>query len=73
MFGTVEKTPAPADMIKDGTEATFMADVIEASQTAPVIEFYRQHGQLTVVDGVGTLDDVFNRVVEALSPTTEVG
>jgi putative thioredoxin len=37
MFGTVEKTPAPADMIKDGTEATFMADVIEASQTAPVI------------------------------------
>ncbi|WP_425044401.1 thioredoxin [Primorskyibacter sp. S87] len=29
-------TPA-ADLIKDGTEATFMADVIEASQTQPVI------------------------------------
>src|SRR5688500_4679903 len=26
------------------------------AQTAPVIEFYRQHGQLTTVDGVGTLD-----------------
>lgn len=28
---------APADLIKDGTEATFMTDVIEASQTVPVI------------------------------------
>jgi len=30
--------PAPAgDLIKDSTEATFMADVVEASQTVPVI------------------------------------
>ncbi len=43
------------------------------SQTAPVIEFYRQHGQLTVVDGVGALDEVFTRLVSALSPTAEVG
>ncbi|RYZ72346.1 MAG: adenylate kinase [Lysobacteraceae bacterium] len=43
------------------------------SQTAPVIDFYRQHGQLTVVDGVGTLEDVFSRLVEALSPAKEVG
>jgi len=28
---------APADLIKDSTEATFMADVIEASQVTPVI------------------------------------
>ena len=42
-------------------------------QTAPVIEFYRAHGQLTVVDGVGSLDDVFNRIVEALAPVPEVG
>lgn len=42
-------------------------------QTAPVIEFYRQHGQLTVVDGVGALDAVFTRIVEAIAPTTEVG
>ncbi|UNK50959.1 adenylate kinase [Lysobacter sp. S4-A87] len=42
-------------------------------QTAPVIEFYRQHGQLTVVDGVGGLDDVFNRIIEALVPAKEVG
>ena len=29
--------PAPADLIKDSTEATFMADVVETSQTVPVI------------------------------------
>jgi adenylate kinase len=42
-------------------------------QTAPVIEFYRAHGQLTVVNGVGTLDEVFNRIIEAIAPTAEVG
>lgn len=42
-------------------------------QTAPVIEFYRQHGQLTIVDGVGTLDEVFNRIVEAIAPEKAVG
>jgi putative thioredoxin len=29
--------PLPGDLIKDGTEATFMADVVEASQQVPVI------------------------------------
>lgn len=43
------------------------------SQTAPVIEFYRQHGQLTVVDGVGSQDQVFTRIIEALAPTPAVG
>lgn len=37
-------------------------------QTAPVIEFYREHGQLTVVDGVGSLDDVFDRILAAIAP-----
>ena len=35
-------------------------------QTAPVIGFYRDAGQLGVVDGVGTLDEVFNRILAAL-------
>ena len=43
------------------------------NQTAPVIEFYRQHGQLTVVDGVGSLDEVFTRILEAVAPVREVG
>src|SRR3954454_15054747 len=29
--------PAPADLIKDGSDAGFMADVIEASKTQPVV------------------------------------
>ncbi len=42
-------------------------------QTAPVIDYYRQHGQLTVIDGVGSLDDVFTRILEAIQPGHEVG
>jgi putative thioredoxin len=38
MFGLGEKPKAPAaDVIKDATEATFMADVIDASRDVPVI------------------------------------
>lgn len=39
MFGTPTTAAAPAanDLIKDGNEATFMADVIDASMTVPVI------------------------------------
>lgn len=47
--------------------------VVYDGQTAPVIDFYRQHGQLTVVDGVGTLDEVFERILEAIAPVREVG
>ena len=36
-FGQTPQTPPAADLIKDATEATFMADVIEASKTVPVI------------------------------------
>ena len=43
------------------------------NQTAPVIDYYRQHGRLTVVNGVGSLDEVFSRLIEALSPAKEVG
>ena len=42
-------------------------------QTAPVVEFYRQHGQLTMVPGVGSLDEVFTRILEAIAPSVEVG
>lgn len=38
MLGLGENTTPPADdLIKDGTEASFMADVIEMSRTVPVI------------------------------------
>lgn len=37
MFGMDQKTGPVADLIKEGTEATFMQDVIEASREVPVI------------------------------------
>lgn len=57
----------------DSPEAVRNRLAVYDEQTAPVVDFYRQHGQLTVVNGVGTLDEVFNRIVEAIAPTAEVG
>jgi adenylate kinase len=34
------------------------------SQTAPLIEYYGDHGRLAVVDGVGHPDDVFRRLTD---------
>lgn len=42
-------------------------------KTAPVIEFYRQQGQLTCVNGVGALDEVFTRIIEAIQKGHDVG
>ncbi|GAB3734560.1 adenylate kinase [Luteimonas pelagia] len=42
-------------------------------QTAPVVDYYRQRGLLSVVDGVGSMDDVFARIIEALQPVPVVG
>jgi adenylate kinase len=57
----------------DNPESVRKRLAIYNEQTAPVVEFYRQQGVLSVVDGVGTLDDVFNRIVEAIAPVREVG
>jgi adenylate kinase len=46
---------------------------IYTDSTAPVVEYYRQHGQLKVVDGVGGQDDVFNRILDTIAPVREVG
>lgn len=35
-------------------------------QTQPVLEYYRTSGRLKLVDGVGTTDEVFRRICEAL-------
>jgi adenylate kinase len=42
-------------------------------QTAPVVDFYRNQGKLAHLDGVGSLDDVFTRIIEAISPHADVG
>ncbi|WP_027079075.1 adenylate kinase [Luteimonas mephitis] len=57
----------------DSPEAVRKRLQVYENQTAPVIEFYRAHGQLTVVDGVGSLDEVFTRIIEAIAPEKAVG
>lgn len=42
-------------------------------KTAPVIDFYRQHGMLKVVDGEGSMDEVFTRIVEMVAVGVDVG
>ena len=41
--------------------------------TAPVVDFYRTTGRLACVDGVGGMDEVFQRILGTLAPTPEVG
>lgn len=40
-------------------------DVYNA-ETSPLIEFYRKQGKLVTVPGVGTLDEIFQRIVDAI-------
>jgi adenylate kinase len=41
--------------------------------TAPVVDFYRNSGRLACVDGVGGMDEVFQRILSTLAPTPEIG
>ncbi|AOH36175.1 adenylate kinase [Luteimonas sp. JM171] len=50
----------------DNSETVRKRLAVYDEQTAPVIDFYREQGQLTTVDGVGTLDEVFERILSAI-------
>lgn len=52
---------------KDDTPETVRERLrVYAEQTAPVAGFYEGKGRLTVLDGVGELHDVFQRILSAL-------
>jgi adenylate kinase len=58
---------AAAEGRKDDDPATVRARLeVYEQQTAPVAEFYRQRGQLTLLDGTGSVDDVQARLRAAL-------
>ena len=40
---------------------------IYESETAPILDVYRERGVAFEVDGVGTLDEVFERIITALA------
>ena len=41
---------------------------VYSAQTAPLIEFYRDRGQLEAIDALGTVEDVTERAISALDP-----
>ncbi|MDC8013355.1 adenylate kinase [Tahibacter soli] len=58
---------AAAEGRKDDTPETVRKRLeIYEQQTAPVAGYYEKHGKLTVLDGVGELGDVFQRILSAL-------
>lgn len=40
-------------------------------ETRPLLEYYRRRGVLRVIDGIGTTDQVFDRIKAALKPRSE--
>jgi len=57
----------------DSPEAVRKRLAVYAEQTAPVVDFYRNQGKLACIQGVGTVDEVFIRILEAISPTSDLG
>ena len=57
----------------DSPDAVRNRLAVYEQQTAPVVDFYRTLGKLVHLDGVGTLDEVFTRIVEAIAPANDVG
>ena len=57
----------------DSPEAVRNRLKVYEQQTAPVVDFYRNQGKLAHLDGVGAPDEVFTRIIEAISPYVDVG
>lgn len=51
----------------DDREETIVARLkVYDTQTAPLVDYYRERNLLRSVDGVGTVDDIRNRIIQAL-------
>lgn len=51
----------------DDTEDTIRHRMqVYKDQTQPLVDYYRQHGKLRQVDGMGSVEDVFARITEVL-------
>lgn len=57
----------------DSPEAVRHRLQVYTDATAPVVEFYRNTGRLACVDGVGSMEEVFQRIIAMLAPTLEIG
>ena len=50
----------------DTTDAINRRFALYEEETVPVIEYYDKAGKLVTVDGIGEVDDIFERVVKAI-------
>lgn len=57
----------------DSPDAVRHRLTVYTDATAPVVDFYRTTGRLACVDGVGGMDEVFQRIIATLAPTPEIG
>lgn len=51
----------------DNDESIAKRLAIYESETAPILEVYRERGVAFEIDGIGTLDEVFERIITALA------
>jgi adenylate kinase len=63
---------AAENRIDDSPEAVERRLALYEEQTAPLISHYRKLGVLAIVDGIGTPDEVFARLVSAIHANTGV-
>lgn len=64
-----ECTSAGGELIQreDDNEETISSRLdVYREQTEPLIEFYKRRGKLRTVDAVGTIDEVYERLLDAL-------
>ncbi len=52
--------------VDDTPETVRRRLVVYREQTEPLIEYYRRNGRLKEVNGVGSMDDVYRALVQAL-------
>ncbi|MFY2762724.1 adenylate kinase [Arenimonas sp. MALMAid1274] len=59
--------------VDDSPETVRNRQKVYNEATAPVVDFYRNSGRLACVDGVGSVDEVFRRILATLAPTPDIG
>ena len=65
--GVCERCGGELYQREDDREETIKARLITYDQqTAPLIDYYRERGMLSSVDGVGTVDEIHDRMSQAL-------
>ena len=65
--GLCDECGTPLYQREDDREETITTRLkVYEAQTAPLIEHYREQGKLRVIDGVGKVEDIQRRIIEAL-------